>query len=99
MDYSTLLEPIEPFEQPAEMDPQSLSLAFQQLGDGRKKRGRRYPLALLLTVIVLAKLAGEVSLNGVVDWVRLRHEWLNRTLGLSYKRWPCFSTYTYALGK
>lgn len=59
----------------------------------------RYSLALLLTLIVLAKLTGEVSLSGVVDWVWLRHTWLNQVLFLQQKRWPCFSTYTYALSK
>jgi predicted transposase YbfD/YdcC len=99
MDYNTLGEPIEPLELPAEKDVHCLYMAFEQITDGRKKRGVRYPLAVLLTLIVLAKLAGEVHLNGVVDWVRLRHEWLNQMLGLQQRRWPCFSTYTYALSK
>ena len=99
MDYNTLVRQIEAVEQAEPIDALSLYVTFQQLPDGRKKRGVRYPLALLLTLIVLAKLTGEVSISGVVDWVRLRQEWLNEVLGLQQKRWPSFSTYTYALSK
>ena len=99
MDYNTLVRQIEPVDQAEPIDAHSLYATFQQLPDGRKKRGVRYPLALLLTLIVLAKLTGEVSISGVVDWVRLRQEWLNQVLGLQQKHWPCFSTYTYALSK
>ncbi len=28
--------------------------------------------------------------------MRLRHDWRNSQLGLQQRRWPCFSTYTYA---
>jgi predicted transposase YbfD/YdcC len=39
------------------------------------------------------------NMNGVVEWVRHRHGWLNAIFGTSYRRWPCFSTYVYALSK
>ncbi|GAC1636829.1 MAG: ISAs1 family transposase [Ktedonobacteraceae bacterium] len=99
MDYTTLVEQIEPLTTLEESDTHSLYAAFQQITDGRCKRGVRYPLALLLTLIVLANLIGEVTMSGGVDWVRLRHTWLNYALGLTRMSWPCFSTYTYALGK
>ena len=66
---------------------------------GGKKRGLRYPLALLLTLIVLAKLSGETTLSGVVDWAWHRRQWLGETFYLPHQRCPCFSTYTYALSK
>src|SRR5947209_2968398 len=53
----------------------------------------------LLTVIVGAKLTGEVNRSAVVDWVGYRGEWLNKELGLSYRRWPWFSTSPDALWK
>jgi hypothetical protein len=99
MDYSTRGAQLDPLGQAGAIDPHSLYAAFQQIPDGRKKRGVRYRLALLLTLIVLAKLTGEVTMSGVVEWVRLRHDWLNEQLGLQQRRWPCFSTYTYALSK
>jgi hypothetical protein len=38
-----------------EFEVKSLYEAFQKLSDGRKRRGRRYELALILTLSVLAK--------------------------------------------
>jgi hypothetical protein len=49
------------------IDPASLYCAFEQVRDGRKKKGKRYPLPLLLTVLMLGKLAGETTVNGIVD--------------------------------
>jgi hypothetical protein len=99
MDYNTLMHQIEASTQEDLIDPHSLYAAFQRITDGRKKRGVRYPLPLLLTLIVLAKCAGQVTMSGVVDWVRLRHNWLESIFGCSFTRLPCFSTYTYALRK
>jgi predicted transposase YbfD/YdcC len=99
MDYSTLTKQIEEQKPAGQIEAHSLYTAFEQIIDGRKKRGVRYPLALLLTLIVLAKLSGEVTISGVVDWTRLRSDWLNSQFKEKYKRWPCFSTYTYALEK
>ena len=70
MDYTTFVEQIESPDQAGQIEMHSLYATFAQIKDGRKKRGVRYRLALLLTLIVLAKLAGEVTLSGVVDWVR-----------------------------
>jgi hypothetical protein len=44
MDYSTLGGTIEALDLTAEMDTHSLYRAFEQISDGRKKRGVRYPL-------------------------------------------------------
>jgi len=35
------------------IDPASLYCAFEQVADGRKKKGKRYPLPLLLTLLRL----------------------------------------------
>jgi hypothetical protein len=40
--------------------------------DGRKARGKRYPLPILLTLILLAKLAGEDTPKRIAEWLRLR---------------------------
>jgi hypothetical protein len=45
---------------------------FQTLADGRKRRGVRYPLAVLLTIALLAKLAGYSQLAAIADWARAR---------------------------
>jgi hypothetical protein len=54
----------------------------------------RYGLALIFTLIVLAKLAGETSLSGVAQWVRERKEELAELLHLPSTRFPCVATYS-----
>jgi hypothetical protein len=80
------------------IDEQSLSRAFEQVGDGRKARGKQYPLPFLLTLLVLGKLAGETTISGVVDWTRNRAEQLRQQLGWT-RGFPTNSTYTYALAR
>ncbi len=60
--------------------PASVYQAFEQVKDGRNARGKRYPLAVLLTVLLLGKLAGETTISGVVDWVAEREGELKRRL-------------------
>src|SRR5438105_5884909 len=80
------------------IDPASLYSAFEQVTDGRKKKGKRYPLPLLLTVLMLGKLAGETTVNGIVDWIQERQGWLRRQLNWP-KRFPTNSTYSEALAR
>ena len=80
------------------IDPASLYGAFEQVRDGRKRKGKRYPLPLLLTVLMLGKLAGETSVNGIVDWVKERQAWLRCQLNWP-KRFPTNSTYSEALAR
>jgi hypothetical protein len=61
--------------------------AFEQVRDGRKKKGKRYPLPLLLTLLMLGKLAGETTVNGIVDWIKERQGWLRGQLNWP-KRFP-----------
>ncbi|HCI80164.1 MAG TPA: ISAs1 family transposase [Ktedonobacter sp.] len=78
------------------IDEASLYRAFEQVKDGRKKKGKRYPLALLLTLILLGKLAGEHSINGIVDWVKERKSWLQQVLNWP-RPFPVNATYSFAL--
>lgn len=66
--------------------------------DGRKAKGKRYPLPLLLTVLLLGKLAGETGIHGMVDWVNERAGWLRRQLHWP-KRFPTNSSYSEALAR
>src|SRR5205823_1114268 len=97
MDYNTLSQSIEQATASSQPEAWSLYKAFEQVKDGRKKRGVRYPLALVLTLIVLAKLAGETSLSGVAQWVRERKEDLAQALQLPGTRFPCVATYSNVL--
>ena len=80
------------------IDPASLYRAFEQVIDGRKKKGKRYPLPFLLTLLMLGKLAGETSVNGIVDWIKERQGWLRGQLHWP-KRFPTNSTYSEALAR
>jgi hypothetical protein len=93
MDSTTSGDPFQIREDPEESDAWSLYYALEQVSDHRQKRGVRYPLALILSLIVLGKLAGMTSLAGVAEWVRLRADWLKVVLPLTRARLPCASTY------
>ena len=80
------------------IDPDSLYSAFEQVTDGRHPKGKRYPLPLLLTLLLLGKLAGETTVNGIVDWVKERQGWLRAYLHWP-KRFPTNSTYSEALAR
>jgi predicted transposase YbfD/YdcC len=71
----------------------SLYAQFQTLTDLRHNRGRRYEAATVLVLLLLAKLAGQQTLRGAAQWVRLRAGWLEQVLGL--RRLPCANTYAY----
>jgi len=97
MDYITLAPQKELPHSLEEVDAHSIYAAFEKITDGRCKRGIRYSVALILTLIVLAKLMGEPKLSGVSQWVRLRGKWLNEMVHLQRTCWPAASTYTYVL--
>jgi predicted transposase YbfD/YdcC len=80
------------------IDPASLYRAFEQVTDGRKPKGKRYPLPLLLTLLMLGKLAGETTVNGIVEWIQERQAWLRAQLRWP-KRFPTNSTYSEALAR
>ena len=46
-------------DQTITVDVRALLVHLQTIPDGRKRRGVRYPLAVLLSVAVLAKLCGD----------------------------------------
>ena len=56
----------------------SLYHFLTQLEDRRDPHGVRYPLAWVLTLALLAKLAGENRLTGIAEWVQHRREALAR---------------------
>jgi DDE family transposase len=80
MNDTTWQETMEEADVPVEGDPLSVYRAFEQVADGRHKRGVRYSVALILTLIVLAKLAGMTTTLAIAEWVRLRAGWLSKVL-------------------
>lgn len=70
----------------------SLYEAFQGLTDPRRGQGKRYQLALILSLLVLAKLAGQQTLSGATEWIRHRSKMLVQRFGLSREEMPCQTT-------
>jgi hypothetical protein len=70
----------------------SLYEALQCLPDPRRGQGKRYSLAFLLCLFILAKLAGPTSLSGATEWVRHRGMQIAQHFGLRRKQMPCQMT-------
>src|SRR2546425_9317791 len=97
MNYSTLEAAMEPVAGEQQIDALSVYRAFELLQDGRHKRGVRYSVPLILTLIVLAKLAGMTTLAAIAEWVRLRAVWLSAVLPETRTSFPCAATYSNVL--
>ena len=65
---------------------------MEQLTDRRKARGKRYPLPFLLTVILLAKLAGQDTPKGIADWLKMRRQQIVTAFNLSRPNVPAYNT-------
>jgi len=83
-------------QEPVAIDPASLYCAFEKVKDGRKRKGVRYPLAFVLTLIMLGKMAGETTIEGIIDWVNVRKEKIKRLLNWP-KNFPTYDVYTRVL--
>src|SRR5690606_32410510 len=70
----------------------ALTQYLQQVTDGRKARGRRYSLAFVLILIILAKLAGENRPKGIAEWIGLRREQLVRAFQRQRASVPSYNT-------
>jgi predicted transposase YbfD/YdcC len=68
-----------------------LTAHLNQLTDPRDSRGKIYPLGMLLTLIVLAKLAGEDKPSGITEWIRLRCDAFVTIFQCKHKRMPCLN--------
>lgn len=99
MDYTTLLCEVKESQEQGHKRLHSLYAVCQQLVDGRAPRGKRYDLAGLLMVLVMAKLAGMKNLLGASEWIEHQADLLCEELELPWKRMPCPNTYSYALAR
>lgn len=97
MNYSMLEAQLEAVKVPMQIDALSVYRALEQVQDGRHRRGVRYSVALILTLIVLGKLAGMTTPAAIADWVRLRREWLSEVLPVTRSSFPCATTYSHVL--
>lgn len=66
----------------------ALATQLTHLVDQRNPRGVRYLLAPLLTIAILAKLAGHSRVEAIADWARLRAASLAALFGLARPTMP-----------
>jgi predicted transposase YbfD/YdcC len=97
MNYITLEKAMEQIQWDQQIDALSIYRAFEQVEDQRKKRGVRYSIALILTLVVLGKLTGMTNLQAMSEWVRLQAGWLSVVLPCTRKSFPCAATYSNVL--
>ena len=81
------------------VDVASLYRVFAQLNDQRSARGIRYPLPVALTLILLAKLAGQDTALGIASWLRHRASLLAQALRLTRPTMPHRTTISRILGQ
>jgi hypothetical protein len=97
MNYSMLEDASELAGWQTENEVVCIYTMMKQLRDRRRKQGKRYPLALVLTYVLLAKAAGETNLQGIAEWIRLRGSWLQGMLPGVRATFPCAATYSNVL--
>ncbi len=85
-------------DEPLALDLTQLYVRLQTLTDQRARRGRRYPLPLLLTIAVLAKLTGHHQVRAVADWASLRAEELAHLFHFARATMPHPTTWSRVLG-
>lgn len=71
---------------------------LQTVPDQRKRRGVRYPLAVLLAIALLAKLCGQSQVHALAGWAHERAAELATVFGLKRARMPHPTTWTRVLG-
>lgn len=80
-------------EQGIIIDIGGLYARLQTLHDKRKPRGLRYSLAMILVVVILAKICGENHIMGIAEWVKHRAEMIVELLQLKRETMPHHSSY------
>lgn len=78
-------------------DVADLTARLSQLQDTRDRRGKIYPLGMILTLVVLAKLAGEDKPSGIAEWIRLRRDAFVKLFGAKHQRMPCLNIIRWVL--
>lgn len=75
----------------------SIYRELEKLTDMRRQQGKRYGLAQILTFVLLAKAAGETTLQAIAEWIRLRQTWLQEVFPGTRPTFPCAATYSNVL--
>lgn len=93
MECNTFIAEMHVSSEKKEVEVQSLYQALKKVRDKRARRGMRYQAAVVLTLLILGKLAGETTMRGIAEWIKLREEELAKRLPLWKKKAPCENTY------
>jgi hypothetical protein len=99
VNYSTVELEVKVPSEAIVFDGDSLYARLMELEDKRDDKGKLYPLAPLLFIVILAKLVGQNQLEEIADWARLRAKSLSRMLGLKRERMPHRTTWGRVLGQ
>jgi len=99
MKYNTAPVLVVPQHSAFFFDVGSLYEHLEKLNDNRDPHGLRYPLAIALVFVILAKLAGENEPRGIAQWVALRKELLKQALNFDRDTVPHPTTYSRILGR
>lgn len=99
MQYNTAAVSLAAIDEALFFDVGSLYEHLEQLTDRRDPRGLRYPLAVALVFIILAKLAGEQEPRGIAQWVALRKDLLKQALRFDRDTTPAAITFSRILGQ
>lgn len=99
MQYNTPVVSLAAIEAAFFFDVGSLYEHLETLTDRRDPKGVRYPLAIALVFIILAKLAGEQEPRGIAQWVALRKDMLREALQFARDTTPAAITFSRILGK
>lgn len=98
MNDTTLLTQLSLPEEALVFDLEALYVCLQTIPEQRHRRGLQYPLASLLMIGVLAKLAGQDSSRAMAHWAKLRSRELSQLFQLKRERMPHYSTWSRVLG-
>lgn len=93
MNYNILTQALPQDVDGVVFDVESLYLRLLRLTDQRKRRGRRYALAVIVLVLLLAKLAGQDTPVGIAEWVQLRRGLFVDLFQLKRSQMPHAATY------
>jgi len=79
------------------MSTSTLFAALQRIPDHRTRKGRRFPLAAILSISIAAMLSGANDLMAIFRWGRRLSPKALQALGVDKKRRkaPCHATYHY----
>jgi predicted transposase YbfD/YdcC len=78
-------------------DVGELATRLDKLPDTRDSRGKIYPLGMILTLVLLAKLCGEDKPSGMAEWIRLRRDVLVKLFNCKHQRVPCLNIIRWVL--